>query len=182
MRFCYADPPYPGMAYLYKGHPDYDGEVDHAALIARIVAEFPDGWALSTASTTLQQVLPLCPRDVRILAWVKPYTPFKRGVKLAYAWEPIIICGGRKSDSDYTLFDWFSASVNIFGKGSKIAGQKPLAMCWWLFDCLGSIRGDELVDMFPGSGGVGRAWEQYQRQMTLPTLNETGKQARLEVS
>ena len=32
----YADPPYPGKAWLYRGHPDYGGEVDHAALIGRL--------------------------------------------------------------------------------------------------------------------------------------------------
>lgn len=25
MRIAYADPPYPGMAHLYKDHPDYGG-------------------------------------------------------------------------------------------------------------------------------------------------------------
>lgn len=35
MRFAYADPPYPGKARKYYGaHPDFAGEVDHAALIA----------------------------------------------------------------------------------------------------------------------------------------------------
>lgn len=43
MRLGYADPPYPGCAHLYKDHPDYAGEVDHAALIKRLNEEF-DGW------------------------------------------------------------------------------------------------------------------------------------------
>ena len=30
LRLAYADPPYPGKAWLYRGHPDYAGEVDHA--------------------------------------------------------------------------------------------------------------------------------------------------------
>ena len=48
MRFAYADPPYPGQARRhYKHHPDFDGEVDHGALIERLMDEFPDGWALS---------------------------------------------------------------------------------------------------------------------------------------
>lgn len=32
MRIAYADPPYPGQSKLYRNHPDYAGEVDHAAL------------------------------------------------------------------------------------------------------------------------------------------------------
>ncbi len=30
-----------------------------------------------------------------------------------------------------------------------------------MFDCLGAAAGDELVDLFPGSGAVGRAWQRY---------------------
>lgn len=31
----------------------------------------------------------------------------------------------------------------------------------WVFDLLGALPGDEFVDVFPGSGGVGRAWLAY---------------------
>ena len=58
MRIAYADPPYPGCAHLYKNHPDYAGEVDHAALVHRLETEF-DGYVLHTACTTLAQVLEL---------------------------------------------------------------------------------------------------------------------------
>lgn len=47
LRLAYADPPYPGKARLYRDHPDYGGEVDHAALIVRLT-EY-DGWALPGA-------------------------------------------------------------------------------------------------------------------------------------
>ena len=40
---AYADPPYAGRAHYY---PERE-EVDRAGLIARLVSEFPDGWALS---------------------------------------------------------------------------------------------------------------------------------------
>src|SRR6185437_7416920 len=48
LRLAYADPPYPGKAWMYRGHPDYAGEVDHAALIRRLSTY--DGWALSTSA------------------------------------------------------------------------------------------------------------------------------------
>lgn len=31
MRFAYADPPYPGKSFYYKGHRDYGGEVEFGA-------------------------------------------------------------------------------------------------------------------------------------------------------
>jgi hypothetical protein len=36
LRLAYADPPHPGNARLYRDHPDYGAEVDHAALIERL--------------------------------------------------------------------------------------------------------------------------------------------------
>lgn len=50
MRLGYADPPYIGCAHLYKDHPDYVGEVDHAALIGRLEADY-DGWVLHASAT-----------------------------------------------------------------------------------------------------------------------------------
>ena len=46
-------------------------------------------------------------------------------------------------------------------KHRRVVGAKPAAFCWWLFDLLGALPGDELVDLFPGSGGIGRAWRLY---------------------
>jgi hypothetical protein len=37
-------------------------------------------------------------------------------------------------------------------------GRKPLAFCAWLFDLLGMRPGDELEDLFPGTGIVSKAW------------------------
>src|SRR3990172_12321385 len=82
IRVAYADPPYK--------------EVSHARLVEHLCWHFPDGWALSTSTPGLRIVLPLCPPDVRVGAWVKPFAVFKPGVNLAYAWEPLLWRGGRK--------------------------------------------------------------------------------------
>lgn len=67
MRLAYADPPYIGCAHLYRGHPDYAGEVDHAALIERLESNF-DGWVLhaSATPTSIATLAPLvAKRDIR---------------------------------------------------------------------------------------------------------------------
>lgn len=158
MKIAYADPPYPGMAYFYKCP-----EVDHAELIARLGSEYPDGWALSTASTTLQQVLALCPPDVRIGAWVKPWASFKPGVNPGYCWEPIIFTGGRmkRPKTETTIRDWCSCNATM---GRRFVGAKPERMCWWLFELMGLESDDEFVDLFVGSGAVTRAWQRYQTE------------------
>ena len=161
MRFAYADPPYPGQARKHY----QCAEVDHGELIARLVRDYPDGWALSTNSTTLRDVLALCPAGVRVGAWVKPFAIFKPNVNPAYAWEPVIFTGGRKrARTEATVRDWCSANVTL-RRGTS--GAKPDAFCFWLFDLLGMEPGDEFHDLFLGSGAVSRAWEAWKAQQPL---------------
>lgn len=44
--------------------------------------------------------------------------------------------------------------------GGDLVGRKPLKFCAWLFDAMGMNPGDELDDLFPGTGVVTRAWRQ----------------------
>lgn len=165
-RFAYADPPYPGQSKKhYEDHPDYAGEVDHAELIERLTDEFPDGWALSTNPSCLRDLLPLCPEKHRVLAWVKPFAAWKRNHWPAYAWEPVILVGGRSCYSTrQTPRDFVSEPITM---RRGVSGAKPLAFCLWLFDCLGCLPDDELVDLFPGSGAVAQAWDTFCAQMPL---------------
>jgi hypothetical protein len=159
MRFAYADPPYIGCAHRY---PENE-EVDHEELIIRLVAEFPDGWALSCHTPSLRLLLPMCPEDVRVMAWVKPFAVFKPNVNPAYAWEPVIVRGGRKRTRDQnTVRDWVSSSITL---RRGVVGAKPAAFCFWLFSVLNLYPGDELVDLYPGSGAVGRAWDRWRHQL-----------------
>ncbi len=161
---AYADPPYPGMSHLYKDHPDYRGEVDHEALVRQLLTDFPDGWALHTASTTLQHVLSVCPPIVRVGAWVKPFASFKPGVNPGYAWEPVIFYGGRqpRARDEETVRDWCAVSITL---RRELTGAKPEGVCFWIFSFLGLQPGDTLVDLFRGTGAVHAAWEKWQRQL-----------------
>jgi hypothetical protein len=162
---AYADPPYPGMSHFYKDHPDYGGEVDHGALVARMTDGY-DAWALHTASVTLKEVLAICPSTVRIGAWVKTFAAFKPGVNPAYAWEPVIFHGGRNDSSKAraTVTDWISHPIAL-RKG--LTGAKPPAVIEWVFRCLGCTAGDSLDDLFPGTGIVQQTWGTFTRQATI---------------
>jgi hypothetical protein len=150
MRFAYADPPYPGCANFYAEKT----EVDHFDLVKRLHKDFPDGWALSTNSTSLRTLLPYCNSNVRVLSWVKPFCIFKPGVGLAYSWEPIIMRGGRKiTRQQKTVRDWVSANITL-KKG--LTGAKPPDFCNWLLDAFNVEKGDTLVDLYPGTGIMGR--------------------------
>lgn len=162
LRLAYADPPYPGKAKeCYGSHPDFAGEVDHAALF--VVLEAFDGWALSTSADALPDVLALAPAGSQVAAWFRGARPPASYAPLN-AWEPVIYRGGRAylSPVDERRLDALvHHSRPRTSDPRRVIGAKPGAFCFWMFDLLGALPGDELVDLFPGSGGVSLCWDLY---------------------
>lgn len=168
MRIAYADPPYPGKSHLYREHPDYAGEVDHRALVLSLAGY--DGWALSTDSPALRYVLSLCPLDVQVAAWVRtnapPFNPDGRGS--VRSWEPVIYRPAREHvNAADRVRDVLSCAAPTGTLGVGITGAKPPAFAAWVFSLLAAEPSDTLDDLFPGSGGIGRAWDDWTRQPSL---------------
>ena len=154
MRIAYADPPYIGQA---KKHYNSE-EVDHKALLKQL--EVFDGWALSLSSPTLKEILNMCPDNVRIGAWVKPFCSFKPNVNPAYAWEPVIFKPARaRGRGKPTIRDWVSVNITL-RKG--LSGVKPNDFSLWLFEILGAESTDDFFDIFLGSGAVSMAWNNWR--------------------
>lgn len=166
MRFAYADPPYLGQSRRYPEHNEahsWDNVESHHALLRALPDWFPDGWAFSLSSTSLRNILPAAPADVRIMAWVKPFAIFKPNVNPGYTWEPVLVSGGRKLGRDRaTVRDWCSVPITL---QTGTIGAKPQAFNDWLLSVFGYESGDELIDLFPGSGGMERVL--MQERMTL---------------
>ena len=173
-KFAYADPPYLGQGKRRYGklHSEavvYDTIDGHKKLVERLVDEYPDGWAMSLSSPSLRAILPLCPSDVRVMAWAKPFAVFKPGVGLAYTWEPVIIRGGRKiTRQERTIKDHLIESITL-KKG--LCGAKPLRFCTWVLAALNVKSGDSLDDIFPGTAIMGEAFK--------AAVDEAQKEARL---
>ncbi|WP_338185619.1 hypothetical protein [Jatrophihabitans sp.] len=195
-RIAYADPPYPGMSRrYYADHPDFAGEVDHGELIGRLSAEY-DTWALSTSAAALPAVLALCPPGVAVAAWFRGHRPHRRAASPLNAWEPVIYGGliRRAQLEDVSHVDELDppgftpplplgvaqdlparvdALVHVsrprLTDPDRVVGAKPAAFSRWLFELLAAQPGDELVDVFPGSGGVARAWAVYTGARVAPT-------------
>lgn len=168
LRIGYADPPYPGCAHLYRDHPDYAGEVDHVALVRRLDLEF-DGWVLHTSATpdAIDLLAPLVKASgARWMAWVKPFAAFKRNVSVAYAWEPVIVKPARKPvvSGRCVMRDWIAEPITL---KRGLTGAKPETVCRWAFEVVGAEPHDELIDLFPGTGAVLRAWTEWRRELRL---------------
>ena len=155
-RVAYADPPYVGQAVRRYSHDPKCAEVDHQALIQQLTTY--DGWALSCSTPSLRTLLPMCPRDVRVAAWVKPFCSFK-GANPAYAWEPIIYRPCRSRKGRFVVRDWVAENITL---KRGLCGVKPDRFSYWLFELLAMESGDEFVDLFPGSGAVMRAWQRWK--------------------
>lgn len=161
--FAYADPPYPGMAHRYRGHVDYAGEVDHASLVDGMTADYSDGWALSTSAAALPEVLSVSPAGVRVAAWFRGERP-TRSYRPLSGWEPVVVFGGRpylSSPAERRVDALVHVARARTTDPVRVLGTKPAAFAYWLFDLLGALPGDTLDDLFPGSGGIARAWRAY---------------------
>lgn len=156
LRLAYADPPYPGLARRYYGCE----EVDHVELVSRL-QEY-DGWALSTSSAALQDVLALCPPGVRVAIWVNGGRP-SRALWARRVYEPVIVSPGRVRREAVVgdVSDVLALGGRQHTHPGALVGMKPAGFAEWVFRLLGACEGDTLDDLFPGSGAVGRAWELY---------------------
>jgi hypothetical protein len=103
-----------------------------------------DGWALSCSAPSLVDLLPGAPAGTRVAAWVKPFAAYKANVPIAYTWEPVLFRRplGRR-DGDPVGRDHLAAPITMRRGG-------------WILTLLAWQPGDEVVDLFPGTGVVGR--------------------------
>ena len=172
LRAAYADPPYLGLAEKFYAHlhpktAEYDKPETHKRLIERLCDEF-DCWAYSLHTPSLKTILAMCPDDVRVMAWMRPWAPFRPGNKRAhFAWEPVLVREGRPFDERlHAVRDYTNAPMLLGGEG-KFKGAKPQGFSFWLFEVLNLRPEDEFHDLFPGSGAVTAAWEVW-RSRTEP--------------
>lgn len=175
MRFAYADPPYLGRCSYYgHNHPSgprpFDGRcwndlATHQLLIAWLDVEYPDGWALSASAPSLRDLLPCTPAESRIAPWVKTFCAFKRGIRPAYAWEPVIFrsranpphrphAPPERGGKQTTPKDFYAGRITL---KRGLTGSKSRDFCAWVLSLLNVQRGDVVDDLFPGVGGMAEA-------------------------
>ncbi len=177
MRLCIADPPYPAFsgsggtksrANRWYGsgqrsktdrpadfHPnasEWDNPERHRQLIEDLQRDF-DGFAISTSPDGIAAYGRL-PSAARIMAWVKP-NACPGSHRLLSKWEAVILfppIGRRTNRGIGAMSDVLIENT----PGSGFRGCKPRAYTEWVLSAMGYQLGDTVVDLFPGSGSVGK--------------------------
>ena len=158
MRVAYADPPLPGVR-LGVFYQNKAGSITPRSSRS-CVADFPDGWALSTSAKALRDLAPALSAERARLrlgeaasrARAEHGHPQHVGAadrrRRGASSGPACAIGSRRSPR---------------GTAASFPGRKPLAFIAWLFACLGVLPGDNLFDKYPGTGIVSRAFAQLLR-------------------
>jgi len=181
-KLCIADPPYLGRAVRWYGvggcgdgngkgqadqHPDaaiWDNSETHKQLIRDLEREY-DGWAIAMSVHSLSTYLDVVETDsrngIRVCVWHKPAS-ITSGNRINNNWEPVLIRvpkdrKGYKSGLVRTT-DVLTANP----PRHRFRGAKPNEWTNWVLDLLGYRYGDEVTDLFPGSGAVTNAITQMR--------------------
>ena len=164
MKFAYADPPYYKQGKrLYGYHPEasiWDTQQAHIDLVERLLSDYPDGWALSCNPADLCWLLPNAPQ-ARVCAWAKTFHQIRPLCSVQYAWEPVVVHGGRQIKNRKPMVrDWMSCARSM-RKG--LVGAKPAEFNVWVLDLLGyDPSQDTIDDLFPGTNGLKKVLETYE--------------------
>lgn len=183
MRLAIADPPYLGRAALWYGgkgrskqgttgracgrgdlapeyHPDaarWDDPAEHIALMSSMDNAY-DGWAMAASGKTLALIIGHANLlGARLAVW-HVTNAIPDGARVRNTWEAVIYKQPderRAVGTGHRVPDLLSAAHPVSG----FVGAKPDAWTRWVLDLLGFQPGDEVTDMFPGSGAVQRASE-----------------------
>ena len=86
--------------------------------------------------------------------WTKTFHQI-RPTTVQFAWEPVILYRGRKDHKRKPMVrDWLSCAT---ARKKGLQGAKPDAFNDWVLLLLNAQSEDEVVDLFPGSGGLSTA-------------------------
>jgi hypothetical protein len=109
----------------------------------------------------------MCPVEIYVAVWRRQHRP-TRSRRALSAWEPLLVYGGRdlQTEQPQDVLDHLDYRGRYASFPGALVGMKPPQFAVWMFSLLGAQVGDELTDLFPGSGAIGRAWALYTSPRT----------------
>ena len=185
LKLAIADPPYLGRANRWYGdgcgdgygigradsHPDakkWDDPQAHVQLVHDLNNNF-DSWAIAMTVHSLSTYLSVIDTDsrngIRVMSWIKP-AAVTSGSRVTNSWEPVIVKIAKERrgwNNGVHIKDYLSAAPMRSG----FIGAKPEAWTHWVLDAMGYTEGDELTDIFAGSGAVTHALNTYRSRLPL---------------
>jgi len=175
MKLAIADPPYLGRANRWYGngcgdgygigradeHPEaylWDKPETHIEMVRQLERDY-DGWAIAMTVHSLSTYLSVIETDsrngIRVMAWIKTKA-VPSGSRIATSWEPVIVkvpAERRGHGTGKSIKDHLIANPDGIG----FVGAKPAAWTEWVLNAMGYQEGDEVTDLFAGSGSVANA-------------------------
>ena len=118
---------------------------------------------MACATPGLRLLLPHTEQGVRTGTWVKRNPGGRRPyLRVGYAHEFTLFRPARRGGQAHmSRTDALLLASPTRQRG--VVGAKPARWTWWTLDCLGYEPGeDEVEDLFPGSGAVSEAIQEYQ--------------------
>lgn len=132
---------------------EWDDPESHRQLV-RVLDDQFDGWAVAMSRDSLPVYLGVAP-DAWVAVWHRP-NAVPGGSHILGSWEPVLVRvppGRRRQVGRGQVRDVLTASAPKVGH----VGAKPEVWTRWVLDMLWYQDGDEVVDLFPGSGSVSAA-------------------------
>jgi hypothetical protein len=145
-------------------HPEahiWDDPETHKQMVKDLNANY-DGWAIAMSvhslSTYLEIVETESENGIQVCVWHKP-NAIPSGSRILNYWEPVLIKvpASRKGRNKGPMTkDILTANAPRVG----FSGSKPKEWTHWVLDILGYQEGDEVTDLFHGSGAVAQAMKE----------------------
>ena len=182
MKLCIADPPYLGRAVRWYGeggcgdgkglnqadnHPEahlWDRPETHQKLVQDLDRDY-DGWAIAMSVHSLSTYLQIVETDsrngIRVCVWHKP-SAITSGSRITNHWEPVLVRVPANRKGWASDAPRISDVLTCAAPKNGFRGSKPKEWTHWVLDLLGYQDGDEVTDLFHGSGAVSQALKELR--------------------
>jgi hypothetical protein len=104
--------------------------------------------------------LPFCKPSIKIMIWHKWSIPSRARVQNRF--EPVLVRIPKSRKGGISGLTMTDVLTHKRKPQLGFTGAKPTEWTHWVLEAMGYQQGDEIIDLFNGSGAVSRAIETYK--------------------